>query len=190
MKIKTLWNSFASLSDQKLTLWSISALILFYAACLIGSIKMDGILHLTYANSWKEVFINNSLVIATTIVIFYTLGKLFNSKTRWIDIFQTIAISLIPTILMVLITSIPAIDEAIKTIADTAQNPAEIMKNTTDLLLVTIFSLAMLPLLVWNIALLFNGFRTATNTKKWFHIVLFFVILFIMNSLTQTFILS
>lgn len=184
MKISQLWNPFAILTDQKLNLWSVITLVVFYVVCLCSSTMMDGLLHFVYGNHWIEILINNSIIIALAVVVFFILGILFNSKTRWIDIFHTVAISLLPMIFVVALMSIPTYKSAI---VSSVENPAEIMNNTKYLIITTTLSLVILPLVVWSVVLLFNGFRTATHSRKWQPIVLFFIVLFLMNALTQIF---
>ena len=49
----------------------------------------------------------------------------------------------------------------------------------TDLTIVLIFGLVSILLIVYSIALLANGFKTATNVKKWHHWLLFTLALII-----------
>jgi hypothetical protein len=51
--------------------------------------------------------------------------------------------------------------------------------SAMSLIPLVIFILLILILIVYGFVLLYNGFKTATNLKKWQHIALFIVALFL-----------
>lgn len=53
------------------------------------------------------------------------------------------------------------------------ENLQNLQFNPTDLIIVLGFSMIMMVFLAYSIVLLANGFRTATNVKKWQHYVFF-----------------
>lgn len=63
-------------------------------------------------------------------------------------------------------------------------NPNQI--DTINLIFVTAFALATLPFMIYSFVLYYNGFRTATNIKKWQHITLFVVVSLILTIVSQT----
>jgi hypothetical protein len=49
--------------------------------------------------------------------------------------------------------------------------------DTISVVIITIYSFVSLAITAYGIAILFNGFKTATNMKDWRHIVIFAVLL-------------
>ncbi|MBV7441267.1 YIP1 family protein [Weeksellaceae bacterium TAE3-ERU29] len=187
MKWKTFFNPFTQFSDQKLTQLSIISLMLIYGVCSLFLVKLDGIFHITNADSIREVWIFNSFIIVLAIIILGLLGKLFKSKSRWIDIFHSVCISLFPMSLIVILSNIPIIKNSIEAVQKIQANPSEVATFNSELIILSIFGLISLPLIIYSVILMFNGFKTATNSKKWQSFALFFVVLFLMNMLTQIF---
>lgn len=79
---------------------------------------------------------------------------------------------------------LPFYKQAISNLAKSASNSDNI--QTMDLIIVTAGAIATLPLLVYSFVLFFNGFKTATNIKKWQHIVAFVVVSLIITIISQT----
>lgn len=122
-------------------------------------------------------------VVPVSIIIIWGLGKIFNRRTRFIDIVNTVLVSMFPMIFMLIIGEIPFFKNALtQTEKLVKENPGSL---SPELLIVLVFTMLIIPFLIYNIILLYNGFKTATNTKKWQHIAIFFALIFILNTISQ-----
>jgi hypothetical protein len=94
-----------------------------------------------------------------------------NKRTRFIDIVTTVLISQVPNFFILLTTKFSGMNEVAKKFTTVATNKMTTFE-TTDVLLLFVFSLIVLAFVVYSMVLLYNGFKTATNFKKWYHISL------------------
>ena len=121
------------------------------------------------------------------IVLLFILGKIFNSKTRIIDIVNAVLVSQVPVIVIVLGTKLIKLDKISKQIAETSAQNKVLDINIFDLMYLMVFSFGSLIFIIYSFVLLFNGFKTATNIKKWQHIVIFAFVLLVGILICQTF---
>ncbi len=181
MNWQTLFNPFSKFSEKNLLGIGLISSMLLILACYFTNTKMDSLLHFSPAKNldWLSIslFVIISLVYA--IVLLFVLGKFLNKKTRFIDIVNTVLVSQVPVVFLLLSTKLIDIDNISKQIATTAEKNTSLNLNIFDLLYFTIFGFATLLLLIYSSVLLFNGFKIATNIKKWQHIVLFAFVLLI-----------
>lgn len=187
MQWKTIFNPFEKFDEKYILAIGIIFFVINFFGCFYAEMINDSIFHLSMIDEnqtfWDVVKIN-SMSCSFAIVVLMIFAKVINSKTRLIDIINTILISQIPLILTMPMMGLPFYKEAISNIADSAQNPDNI--KTLDLIIVTAGALATLPLLVYSFVLYYNGFKTATNVKKWQHIVLFVIVSLIITIVSQT----
>ena len=181
MNWQTLFNPFSKFSEKNLLGIGLISSMLLILSCYFTNTKMDSLLHFSPAKNldWLSIslFVIISLVYA--IVLLFVLGKFLNKKTRFIDIVNTVLVSQVPVVFLLLSTKLIDIDNISKQIATTAEKNTSLNLNIFDLLYFTIFGFATLLLLIYSSVLLFNGFKIATNIKKWQHIVLFAFVLLI-----------
>lgn len=185
MKWKLIFNPFEKFDDKTLF---IAGFVIFLITVGIGyftGYKLDGIMHFDKLNSEKivsEMALSFSVVIITILLI-WGLGKIFNKRTRLIDITNTVLISMFPVFFMLILGEIPFFKKALLSTAKQAQENPTV--PSPEMFIAILFAMLMLPLLIYNIILLYNGFKTATNSKKWQHIAIFFAVVFIFNFITQ-----
>ncbi|SNV50140.1 Yip1 domain [Chryseobacterium taklimakanense] len=185
MNWKYIFNPFEKFDEKTLLIVGISIYIIVNLIAYFSGSKLDGIMHfdsLDEKNVVKEMLLSFGVIAVSTVLIFI-LGKIFNRRTRLIDIVNMILISLFPTILILLIGEIPVYKTAVHQVAKLATENSPVIGS--DLIIVLLFTFLLLPFLIYNIVLLYNGFKTATNTKKWQHIAIFFAFIFILNTITQ-----
>lgn len=187
MSWKTIFNPFEKLDGIHLLITGIVFFILNIFGCYFAGNVNDSIFHLSVVQDhqtiWDIVKIN-SLSTLLAIIVLFILALLLNNKTRLIDIINTILISAIPLIIIMPISGISFLKNATKSITESAGNPNQI--DTINLIVVAAFGLGTIPFLIYSIVLYYNGFRTATNIKKWQHIVLFAVVSLILTIVSQT----
>lgn len=189
MNWKTIFNPFSKYSEKQLLISGIVSLALTLLLCNLFELQVDSIFHYRYADEKKSLLesIGYSLLsYSIAIIIFYILAKIYNKRARFIDIVNTILISQIPGIFIILISELPIIKNSLESIRLMAEkNPANI--SPVDLIVVCIFSFSALLLSAYGMTLIYNGFKTATNLKNWKQIVIF-AFLIIATTITCQFI--
>ncbi len=117
---------------------------------------------------------------ALAIVAFYLLGLLINKRVRFIDIANTFLIGVIPNLL---ITPVSYTSHFKGVLNKVLENPYQI--NPVDISQIMLLAIISLPFVIYSIIIIYNGFKTATNMKKVYHIVIFILALFIIPVLSQ-----
>lgn len=189
MNWKYVLNPFAKYSEKQLFIVGIIGFIVMNIFCILAGNKMNGILHWDDAgriNKWNILILNTGIMFST-IVIFYVFGKIINRNTRFIDVANAFLLAMIPSLLVSLVSEIPALNTATENLGKITHDNVNATAHPLDLLVVGLCALVALPLVGYIIILMFNGFKTATNMKKTWQIVAFFIILFVLNSITQSY---
>ena len=177
-------NPFAVLSDKQILLTGIIAFVIGIFLAFQFQIQLQ-ILRINTLKipSLLEVVIGHLIILICLTISFFILGKVINKKTRFIDILSSVLISLIPLYISLfqningfLTNETSKIENAIK--------DGTIYTQTPPILLI-IVGLVGLCFFIYYIYLLFVGFKTATNAKKVWHYLLFFVILIVIDILTS-----
>ena len=189
MNWQTLFNPFSKFSEKTLLAIGILASILLIIACYFTNTKMDSLLHISPAKdlSFNSIALYTIISLIYAIVLLFILGKIFNSKTRIIDIVNAVLVSQVPVIVIVLGTKLIKLDKISKQIAETSAQNKVLDINIFDLMYLMVFSFGSLIFIIYSFVLLFNGFKTATNIKKWQHIVIFAFVLLVGILICQTF---
>ena len=136
--------------------------------------RVDGVLHIgaginvTIAQS----FTDSAIATFSLFIVFYVLGLVINKKTRLIDILNTVLIGRSPMYLLTL--------GNINGLLNTMEQSAAVATNFSPVEYAGLlfFSLFAICFLVWIVALLYNGFKTATNLKSTTHKIAFGVSIF------------
>ncbi|MCA6068274.1 YIP1 family protein [Chryseobacterium sp. RG1] len=189
MNWKTIFNPFSKYNENQLLIAGIVSLGITLLLCNLFGLQVDSIFHYRYTDEKSSLIesIGYSLLsYLIAVIIFFILGKIYNKRTRLIDIVNTILISQIPGIFIILISELPIIKNSLESISAMAEkNPATI--SPVDLIVVCIFSFSALLLIAYGMTLIYNGFKTATNSKDWKQIVIF-AFLIIVTTITCQFI--
>ena len=164
MKINE-WNVFERLSTQKLLSIGIVGAVIGSALAVFFMGRFDGVLDLHFVNKieWYQPFVDNFFAILILSICLFFTAKLLNSKTRFIDILNSVLIGrfLIYPLLFANVNGfISELSE--KAIAD----PMNI-EIDSDTILLIVFGLFSLALLFVFFCVVYAGFRVATNYKKW-----------------------
>ncbi|MEG0926209.1 YIP1 family protein [Chryseobacterium sp.] len=122
--------------------------------------------------SLKTITASTLLSFSAAIVVLFILGKCFNKKTRIIDIVNTVLISQLFLIILQLSKKIPYIKTAGKNIVQYQSNTSGTFPFL-DFVITISMTIIAITILIYSFTLYYNGFKTATNIKKWQHIVLF-----------------
>lgn len=180
MKNNILLNPFAVLSDKNQIIIGIASLIIgtllsYFLHVNIQVLRINPLTDLSFI----EVVTDQVILISLLTFSFFGIGKIINSKTRLIDIFNGICIASIPLY-------ISLFQNINNFLTDEMNKLVEEMKNGNILNLSPSFLFLFISLLgfvffIYYVYLLFIGFKTATNAKKAWHYVLFFVTLIVMD---------
>ncbi|MFY1047237.1 YIP1 family protein [Chryseobacterium sp. GP-SGM7] len=182
MNWKTIFNPFLKFDEKTLLITGfVSITAVFFVGYSFG-LQTDSLFHFRFISSEDslvKIILSTLIVYAISIAVFFIFGKIINKRTRFIDVVNPIFISQFIVILLLLISEIPLIKNAQEKIVASVENQSfEI--DTISLVIITLNSFISLAITAYGIAILFNGFRTATNMKNWRHIVIFAVLLLTM----------
>ncbi|MCD8540700.1 MAG: hypothetical protein LRY55_13730 [Leadbetterella sp.] len=178
--MKKLWNPIAHFDEKKLLMVGLATVVLTVASGYFFGLKMVSLLKYVDSRARPEILAFSALrAYGTAIVVLYFYGLLINRKTRLLDIINTVLISTLPAILAYPVQKIPFFEKALKGIME---NPQSVLPS--DIAVLLLLCLVMMPCVIYQFVILLNGFRTATNLKAWYHVALFFVILLIIASFT------
>jgi hypothetical protein len=118
------------------------------------------------------------------IFVMFTIGKIMNNRTRIIDIINTVFIAQIPLVIIVPLNKVPFVEDTLKTVSKIDPSTTQSLP-IADLIFLSVYGFITILFLVYSFALIYNGFKTATNCKKWQQVVLFCFIVFLTISVSQ-----
>jgi hypothetical protein len=163
-------------------------------ATVIGSLlgfafnaRYDGVIHISYVENvtFAEPFTDNVFNITCMFIAFYLFGYFINKKTRPIDILATVMIARLPFYITTLDNINGFIYKQSTLMMEAGMDMASI--DQTNLIIVTALALLSLPFVVWYIALLYNGFKTAVHLKTATHKVMFVLAIIVAEVLSRIF---
>ncbi|WP_236709657.1 YIP1 family protein [Elizabethkingia ursingii] len=187
MNWKTLFNPFEKYSDYKLLLFGILFFLLTPFVSYYTQNRMTSFMRFDRPEevlTLKSSFLYCSVSIASIILILYLIAIVFNKRSRFIDITNTILVSNAINIPILLLTHLIDVNKAFSS-EGINENFYQYIIN---LLFIIVTTAIVIALVVYSIVLFFNGFKTATNIKKWPQIVLFVFIFFVSIIICQIFI--
>jgi len=186
MNWKTIFNPFEKFDEKHILALGIIFFIINIFGCFYSGMINDSIFHLSMPDGeqtiWNVIKIN-SLSYIFAIIVLLILAKFINKRTRIIDIVNAVLISQIPLIISMPMMGLPFYKAALSSVARGQGNPANV--EILDMIIVIVGICATLPLLVYSFVLYFNGFKTATNVKKWQHIVAFAIVSLLITIISQ-----
>lgn len=144
----------------------------------LGSIfhsRFDGVLdmHIVSSAPFYQVLIDNLINVFCLVLFLFLAAKYINRKTRLIDILTASMIARIPYYLVVFGNINGVVGKASEEVM-LLINPEMMGEvDTSNLLIVIGFGLFSILFLVWYLALLFHGYKVASNAKGKTPIILF-----------------
>ena len=169
MKIKLLYNPFETIPDKLLMLVGIISLGIGTVISYYSQVIFDGIFDahefpgITFIQAFAACVVN----IVVVCILLFALGKIINPKTRMIDILNTSFLSRIPIYIISIIIGLPLMKKIGTKITENLGDLPNLKFETSELIFLLAFSFFSLFMLVYSVIILVNGFRTATNAKKW-----------------------
>lgn len=164
MKMKSndlnlLWNPFIRVAGWQA--FGIGIVIVVVSAVLAGygNLLFDGAIDAHFA---EDVGIAQSLVVTaisllSVVLAMYVAALIISRSVRFIDILGTMTLARAPFLLLAIISpfvSYPSVDQLI-------QNPLTLLGYPMFLF----FIMISLPVIVWVIALMYNGLKVSTGAK-------------------------
>lgn len=175
---KVLFNPFEQFSERPLIIFGLAATALLSMTAAYFNARFDGVIDLHF--STPTFFINTLTDNAVNVVILslalFTLGKIRNNKTRFIDIFSASLIARIPYYLLPFFNwNNTILDESEKLMQQflTVKQGVVPQFDAVQMGVLVLFAFVSMVFLAWFIYLLYQGYRVATNAKKTFELVLF-----------------
>lgn len=189
---KILINPFEKLQENQLLSIGVFAMLL---GSFIGSAlnaRFDGFLdlHFTHHTSFSTVLLDNLINTTSSILLLFGLGRYINSKTRLIDIINTILVSRIPFYLLPLFNLSGIISRASGLLIALSQNQISVQDIPQfTFVFFIVFAFFTLIAIVWVVTLLFNGFKTACNSKTTLHHIIFAISILLSEVISKTLII-
>ncbi|WP_407480454.1 YIP1 family protein [Elizabethkingia miricola] len=187
MNWKTLFNPFEKYSEYKLLLFGILFFILTPFVSYYTQNRMTSFMRFDRPEeilTLKSSFLYCSVSIVSIILILYLIAIVFNKRSRFLDITNTILVSNAINIPVLLLTHLIDVNKAFSS-DGINENFYQYIINLLFIILITAF---VISLVIYSIVLFFNGFKTATNIKKLPQIILFVFIFFVSIIICQIFI--
>ena len=184
MNWKTLFNPFEKYSEYKLLLFGILSFILTPFVSYYTQNRMTSFMRFDSPEevlTLKSSFLYCSVSIVSIILILYLIAIVFNKRSRFIDITNTILVSNAINIPILLLTHLIDVNKAFSS-DGINENFYQYIINLLFIILITAF---VISLVIYSIVLFFNGFKTATNIKKLPQIILFVFIFFVSLMICQ-----
>lgn len=170
---RTLLRPLEKYNEIHLLLFAIIMTVLGSFAASLLNARFSGIIdmHIVKNVRPEQPFLDNTANTLALFVFLFALGKYINSKTRAIDIFNSILIARIPFYLLPLF-NIGSLFSSIEKKVNPA-NPYAIDFTAGEMVLLFFFAIIAITCLVWFVMLLYNGFKVASNSKTTTHKSLF-----------------
>jgi hypothetical protein len=170
--VKTVFNPFEKYSEIRLFVFGLVLTVAGSWAAYYFNGRFDGAIDYHFRPDVKitEPLLDNAINTLSLFLFLFLLAKIINSKTRIIDILNTVLIARIPFYLLPFFNAGGTLAKAIDTLD--VNNPSAIQASPA-LTLVLLMGFAAIGFLVWFVILLYNGFKIASNSKKNIHKVYF-----------------
>lgn len=190
MNRKIVFNPFEKHSEITLLIFGLTLTILGSFIGYLMKARFDGIIdmYLVENISLIEPFLDNLLNTLSLFVLFFILGKSINKKTRWVDILSASIIARIPFYILPLFNIggfLEKITERLLESIDLENLNSPPAISISDMLAMLLFAGIGIVCLCWFIALFWNGFRVATNTKGTKNIILFVIMLIVAEVISK-----
>lgn len=187
--MKTLTNPFEIYSERNLLIPGIIAVILiaFVASStdhlIFGSLKVIN----NYKQTWIVAILNLSITLFSNAIVWFVYARLRYNKTRFVDVLNVVLIAHIVVYLMLCLTALPFVQDAITTIElevlDKGFQSPEISK--IHMFILGFFGILTLFLLIYFFYLVAVGMKIAMNSKSKVDVLAIIILVFIWNTVLQ-----
>jgi len=163
-----LFKPFEKYSEQKLLIIGILSLIVGTYLASILNTRFDGAIdmHLVQSTTLIRVIKDVLISVSSLLLCLFIVGKIINSKTRFVDIFSTIVIARIPFYLFLLFNINNFFSGYTQQVLEILKSEKPTSIDPEALTFVSIIGVLATACLIWFFILLWNGFKIATNAKE------------------------
>ena len=188
MNWKTIFNPFEKFDEKYLLALGIISLIAIILVNQWTSSYFTSIYRIDYMENFdfKKATISTIISYVSMIAVLFVLGKILYKKTRIIDIINTVLISQIPLIIILPFQKIEYTKVVTKRVIAYQDHPSGAFPISDFTFMFLSIAIAV-GAMIYSIVLFYNGFKTATNIKKWQHVTLFCIVTFLTVILCQIF---
>jgi hypothetical protein len=175
--MKRLFNPFEKYTETQLLLFGMLATAGGAVIAWLFKARFDGALDVHFSEHVTPQQTASDLVVdVTTLLLFLWIAAQFiNRKIRIVDLLSAVIIARIPFYILPLFNCTGWMSQLGAEVEEQLKAGKQItwVPGPGELVLIIVFALVMILLLVWAIALLYNGYRVATNAKGAKAVVLF-----------------
>ena len=171
-----LFKPIAKFQENRLLIFGIIIAALSVFVAVQTGTRFDGAIDAHTGNDVSIVIAVKDFVIAivTMVAFLFIAAKLINSKTRFIDILNTVLIARMTILFAAIISALPYLKNISEQIVAAEGDQMEVARLAMNPLFIGL-SILLVLLLVWHIALLWNGFKISSNAKGGKAVALFVV---------------
>jgi len=161
-----LFKPFEKYSEQKLLITGVIATLIGALVAYVLNCRFVGVFQMIFDdNTIIQSLIDNIIIICCLTIFLFIAAKLIYKKTRLIDIILTALISFIPFYILPFFNINDTLMKSTKELGGRFFPDVVTQMSLETLLPLVGFSIFGLFVLIWCIALLYNGFKTAANAK-------------------------
>lgn len=179
-------NPFEKYSESRLISFGLAFYVIGSLMAYFFHTRFDNFLHMVAVETIEihQPFIDNLIILVVLFIVFFIFGKLVYQKTRAVDILALVLTGNAPFYLM----SLSNINDLSLKSTDAILTAME-SGATTDisgfaLAYLSIIGIVSIVLLIWIIALFYNGFKTAANAKGAKAVLLFIIAIILSITIT------
>jgi hypothetical protein len=181
---------FEQIDAGKLMMLSLLVLLGSVGVSIAWGVRFDGVIdmHMGHAITWQVLLMDWIASWGLLCIALWALGRVFNKRVRWIDVWNVVGLARAPLVLLGLLQGIPGVRHYHQELLQLLQSgsldlPQHLM---IFVLLLGILSLAATILFV---IILYRGFKIAAHVKTTKQTVWFFVVLFLTELFAKIFLM-
>lgn len=165
--MNNLFNPFEKYQERNLLFFGIINFVITSILAIKLNIRFDGIIdiHIIEKVLWYQPIVDQLINIFLLTTTLFILGKIYNNKTRIVDVLNSVLVARIPFLISIFMISNKTLDSISEKILKNINNPEKIQLNNLDLTILLVISTMLILILVWFLILLWNGFKVATFAK-------------------------
>lgn len=185
---KILLNPFKQVQTNRLLSFGIIFGILSCLLQLFTHFRVIAILKMVPLKSASNFGLNLIDYTVSTLVLslgLFIYGRIIYKGTRFIDILNTVLIARLVFIFSLALDIKGWFSNFSLLMIKNINNPSFFMDHSLDLALFSIAGFAMLLFVIVFFYYMFKGFQVATNSKKISHMIILFLLILILDTITQ-----
>src|SRR5690606_18905662 len=179
-------NPFEKYSESRLISFGLAFYVIGSLMAYFFHTRFDNFLHMVAVETIQihQPFIDNLIILVVLFIVFFVFGKLVYPKTRAIDVLALVLIGNAPFYLMSLSNINDLSLKSTDAILTAMESGAATDISGVALAYLSIVGIVSIAVLIWIIALFYNGFKTAANAKGAKAVLLFIIAIILSITIT------